>query len=201
MEENQTVEEEESEENQTVEEEESEEKKENVKNEEGIKEENKKNKEELIGKLDDLVNKKNERIVKSILKDNGIVDEKEIEEILNTYKGKQKSLQEENAKLKETISTTQLNSMVKEISSELGISSKNIEYVKKLADLTNAKDDNGQYVQESIKKAIEQVVNDIPALIEKKQINKEQIKSFGAEKKTPDDTTSYEKIRRVMGLK
>lgn len=151
--------------------------------------ETEKNNDALFQKLDDILAKRSEGIAKSILKENGI-DNDELKDILNEYKqhkaAKTKTVETEiaelkrvNAELNQKIKTGERNAVINKAATELGISSDNLKYVTKLADLTNIEKD-GKVDAEAVKAALKSVIDEVPA--------------FKGETKTEPETTGFVKV-------
>lgn len=151
--------------------------------------ETEKNNDALFQKLTDILDKRSEGIAKSILKENGI-DNDELKDVLNEYKqykaAKTKTVETEiaelkrvNAELNQKIKTGERNAVINKAATELGISSDNLKYVTKLADLTNIEKD-GKVDVEAVKAALKSVIDEVPA--------------FKGETKTEPETTGFVKV-------
>lgn len=174
--------------------------------------ETEKNNDALFQKLDDILAKRSEGIAKSILKENGI-DNDELKDILNEYKqhkaAKTKTVETEiaelkrvNAELNQKIKTGERNAVINKAATELGISSDNLKYVTKLADLTNIEKD-GKVDVEAVKAALKSVIDEVPAFKgeTKTEPEKTGFVKVGSQKteETKDDLEAN-RIRKLMGL-
>ena len=171
-----------------------------------------KNNDELFKTLDEILSKRSDGILKSILKANGVEDDDELKTLLNEYKSnkatKTKAAEDElatlkrtNAELNQKIKTGERNSVIGKVAAELGISDSNLKYVTKLADLTNIEKD-GQFNEELIKAALQSVIDDIPAFkAETKTETENGFVKIGSKKteETKDDLEAN-RIRKLMGL-
>ena len=122
------------------------------------------NNEALYQKIDEIAGKRMDGIVKNILKSNGIEDDEDLKNLLNGYKQHRESkataatteietLKRQNAELTNKIKSGEKSAAITKAASELGVSSENVRYIAKLADLSNVEKD-GQYDVEAIKAAI-----------------------------------------------
>ena len=137
------------------------------------------NYDEIFKKLDSILDKRSEGIAKSALKDNGYEDA-EMKDILTQYRASKQAktqeadnaistLTDENAKLKATLQRERLNNEALVQARTLDVDDKTAPYLIKMADLKSCIDDKGEVNGDSVKKALEAVLNDIPSL---KQVDK-----------------------------
>ena len=171
-----------------------------------------KNNDALFEKLNEIVDKRTAGIVKSILKENGVEDD-EIKNVLNDYrqyKAKKvqttateiEELRRQNNDLNQRIKTGEKNAIIAKAASELGISNENLQYVRKLADLSNIEKD-GHFDEEAIKSALQAVLNDVPAFKTAAQTEQDAggfVKVGGQKKEQTKDDLEVNKIRRLMNL-
>jgi hypothetical protein len=166
---------------------------------------------ELFTKLDAILEKRLDGLTKSILKDNGTSDD-DIKEIISQYKthkvtkNKQTSdelekLRAENTSLKNQILDGKLSSAAIKVAEKVGIDTKYIPQVMKLADLSNVTKD-GEIDEEKLNEAMAKVVAECEVF--KKTSKKEENKGFkniggNSSEDKPED--SIAKIRKAMGLK
>ena len=132
------------------------------------------NYDEIFKKLDNILDKRSEGIAKSALKDNGYEDA-EMKDILTQYRASKQAkvteadnqistLTSENAQLKATIQQERLNNEALKQASSLNVDDKTAPYLIKMADLSKCIDDKGNVSAEEVKKALEKILTDIPAL-------------------------------------
>lgn len=132
------------------------------------------NYDEIFKKLDNILDKRSEGIAKSALKDNGYEDA-EMKDILTQYRASKQAkaseadntittLKNENAELKSTIREERLNNEISTQAKSLNVDEKTVPYLVKIADLSKCFDDKGNVSAEEVKKALEQVLNDVPGL-------------------------------------
>ena len=132
------------------------------------------NYDEIFKKLDTILDKRSEGIAKSALKDNGYEDA-EMQDILSQYRASKQAksnevdtristLTTENAELKATIQKERLNNEALTQARMLNVDDKTTPYLIKMADLSKCFDDKGNVNADSVKQALEQVLNDVPSL-------------------------------------
>lgn len=166
---------------------------------------------ELFGGLDRALEKRLPKIIRSMLKDNGVEDESELKELCDKYKARgesakskvtteNKDLVEENKRLKKEILTGRLNTKATEIASKLGVSAVNIPYVMKLSDLSGAVLENGEISDEKIEESLNQVLSDIPVLKTVEQNKSKGFTNIGTGEDTHESDTREDRIRRIMGV-
>lgn len=165
---------------------------------------------ELFSKLDEILAKRSNGIVKSVLKDNGIEDA-EIGEILSRYKASKQTaktkeaeamtaLQTKNAELTKKLFDIELNNTAKKVAAEIGLSEDKISYAMKLADIKTATKD-GNIDNEALKSALTDVLNNIPEFKTKTtNEDKPMIRKVGVEDKEPQTTDHISKVRKMVGL-
>lgn len=127
----------------------------------------------IFEKLDSIIDNKSNGVAKSALRDNGFEDE-EIKSIVKQWRDNKQAKSQEN--------TTKINDLTNQVSAlnnqlitekvnnqaflcglDLGLDSKTIPYVVKLADLSKATDDKGEISVENIKTAMSKVLDDVPS--------------------------------------
>ena len=171
-----------------------------------------KDKEALYNKLDDILEKRSEGIAKNILKGNGIEDDEELKTLLSGYKQHKanktkvandeiENLKRVNAELTGKIKTGERNAAITKAASELGISTENLKYVQKLADLGGIEKD-GQFDVEAIKAAFQSVLEEVPVF--KPETKREQDNGFvkigGQKKEQTKEDLEANKTRELWGL-
>lgn len=167
---------------------------------------------ELIDKLDSIINKRIDGLAKSILKDNGVGDD-DIKDIINKYKSNKaakvktandelEQLKTENASLKKKIMDGDLLIAANKHAEKLNIDKKYISQVLKLADLSKATE--GDKVNEdALNEAMAKVIEECGVF----KINKNTMeansgfKNIGAKESNDESEDSMSKIRKAMGLK
>lgn len=128
----------------------------------------------LFDRLDKIMEKRKEGLARSALKDNG-VEEAEIGDIVKAWReskvskaAKQETgmatLTAENNRLRAQMEEEHLGATVRTIGASLGVDEKNLPYLQKLADLSEAKAQDGKPDSEKIKSALQKVLDDVPAL-------------------------------------
>ena len=127
----------------------------------------------IFEKLDSIIDNKSNGVARSALRDNGFEDE-EIKNIVKQWRDNKQTKSQEN--------TTKINDLTNQVSAlnnqlitekvnnqaflcglDLGLDSKTIPYVVKLADLSKATDDKGEISVENIKTAMSKVLDDVPS--------------------------------------
>lgn len=137
------------------------------------------NYDEIFKKLDSILDKRSEGIAKSALKDNGYEDA-EMKDILSQYRASKQakanevdnqisSLTSELEKAQTLLKKERLDNEALRQASSLDVDDKTIPYLIKMADLSKCLDDKGNVNADSVKKALEQVLSDVPTL---KQVDK-----------------------------
>ena len=170
------------------------------------------NYDEIFSKLDAILDKRSEGLAKSALKDNGI-EENEIADIVKAYREqKQTKANEQAAALSEaqtTIANLQKQIADKAVEDalaaaalELGVDAKQMPYVTRLASRDGVLGADGAPDVEKVKAAINQVLEDVPAL---KASANEQRGFVPIGSKTGDGAGSGDdaekKLRSYFGLK
>lgn len=132
------------------------------------------NYDEIFKKLDNILDKRSDGIMKSALKDNGYEDA-EMKDILSQYRASKQAksnetdtqistLTTENAELKATIQKERLNNEALTQARLLNVDDKTIPYLIKLADFNGVTDEKGVIAPDKVKTALENVLNDVPSL-------------------------------------
>lgn len=170
------------------------------------------NYDEIFSKLDAILDKRSEGLAKSALKDNGI-DESEIAEIVKAYKDQKQTkateqanalsdAQKQIAELQKRIADRELDDAFSTAALDLGVDAKQLPYVARLAARDGVLGSDGKPDAEKVKAAINQVLEDVPALKASANANKGFV-PVGA--KTGDGAGSGEdadkKLRSYFGLK
>lgn len=170
------------------------------------------NYDEIFSKLDAILDKRSEGLAKSALKDNGI-DEGEIAEIVKAYKEQKQTkaneqatalsdAQKQIAELQKQISDRAIDDALSTAALDLGVDAKQLPYVARLAARDGILGTDGKPDAEKVKAAINQVLEDVPALKASANANKGFV-PVGA--KTGDGAGSGEdaekKLRSYFGLK
>ena len=170
------------------------------------------NYDEIFSKLDAILDKRSDGLAKSALKDNGI-DETEIADIVKAYREQKQNKANEQANALSEAQTTIAN-LQKQIADkavddalaaaalELGVDAKQMPYVTRLAARDGVLGADGAPDVEKVKAAINQVLEDVPAL---KASANEQRGFVPIGSKTGDGAGSGDdadkKLRSYFGLK
>lgn len=170
------------------------------------------NYDEIFSKLDAILDKRSDGLAKSALKDNGI-EESEIAEIVKAYKDQKAAkateqqtalsdAQKQIADLQKQISDRAIDDAFSSAALELGVDAKQLPYVARLAARDGILGADGKPDAEKVKAAINNVLEDVPALKASANANKGFV-PVGA--KTGDGAGSGEdaekKLRSYFGLK
>lgn len=170
------------------------------------------NYDEIFSKLDAILEKRSDGLAKSALKDNGI-EESEIADIVKAYREQKQTKANEQATalsdaqktiadLQKRIADRTLDDAFSAAAIELGVDAKQVPYVSRLAARDGVLGADNQPDVEKIKAAINQVLEDVPALKASANANKGFV-PVGA--KTGDGADSGEdaakKLRSYFGLK
>lgn len=168
--------------------------------------------EEYYAKMDGMLAKRVDGIVKSILKSNGAEDD-EVKEFLNGYRSRNKeketkigeqieALTKENEALKKSIFEGKFKTAVDGLADKIGFDKKYTNQIIKLANLEGV-NENNEVNAEKLENAIKAVIDDCEAFKiqhkeEQKNTGFKNIGANGPEEK-PEDLTA--KIRKAAGLK
>lgn len=167
---------------------------------------------ELFTKLDEILEKRSNSIVKSILRDNDVEDN-EVGEILTRYKAYKKSsktkdaenlsrLQAENDELSKKLFSIELDSAAAKVADEIGLNRDKLSYAMKLADTTKAI--NGKTINtDELKASLVKVLEDIPEFKkpDTTSTNNNPVRKVGVEKKVQEPIDKTEMLRKAMGIK
>ena len=162
----------------------------------------------LFSKLDEIITKRTNGLVKSILKEQG-VDGDELKDLVNAYntnkqtKAKEQSenktkLKNENTQLKEQLSDMKFQGEVNKLASELEFSQDADKYLSKLINKNDYLDDKGEIKVDDLKKGMEQVLKDLPAL--KKVEGQKGLHYVGGQGNGGNDPQSDDLLRKAFGL-
>ena len=170
------------------------------------------NYDEIFSKLDAILDKRADGLAKSALKDNGI-EENEIADIVKAYREQKQTKANQQASALSEAQTTIAN-LQKQIADkavddalaaaalELGVDAKQMPYVARLASRDGILGADGKPDAEKVKSAINQVLEDVPAL---KASANEQKGFVPIGSKTGDNAGSGDdaekKLRSYFGLK
>ena len=168
------------------------------------------NNDALFQKLDEILTKRSDGIVKNILKENGVEDG-ELKNILAEYKqskeSKSKATETEIANLRKTneelnakLRNSEKSAIITKQADELGITKDNLKYVEKLADFSNIEKD-GQFDEDAIKSALQKVLDEVPAFKVTKTETENGFVKVGSQKseQTKEDLEAN-RLRKLMGL-
>lgn len=161
----------------------------------------------LFTKIDEIIEKRTSGLAKSILKENGLEGE-ELTSLLQAYKTNKvtqtqkqqennNKLKDENTQLKEQIMDMQFKAKVNELASKLEFSSDADKYLDKLLVKGDYLNDKGEIEEDKLKKGLEQVLKDLPAL---KGANSKGIHYMGGKGNEGQDPQTDDALRRAFGL-
>lgn len=111
-----------------------------------------------------------ETVLKNYFKNQGLSGEEMHQAIASFKEQKAKNtpdpiaLQNQLNTANRLLLTEKINNQATLQAMALGIEAKSIPYIIKMADMSNVTDDKGNVVEENVKKAIEKVLEDVPAL-------------------------------------
>ena len=166
---------------------------------------------ELFTRLDAIIEKRLDGLTKSILKDNGTSDD-DIKDIISQYKTHKatktkqttdeiETLRKENASLKSQILEGKLSSAAIKVADKVGIDSKYIPQVMKLADLSNV-EKNGDIDEDKLSEAMAKVVEECEVFKKTSKTDETKgCKNVGGNSSDDKTEDSIAKIRKAMGLK
>lgn len=163
----------------------------------------------IQGMIDSRNQKTEDNVLKSYFQSQGMSEE-EMKQAITSFK----TQRDENNKnqiletntLKESLDKANNKALKSEIEKEailqalnLDVDSKSIPYVVKLADFSNVSDDKGALNSESIKNAMQKVLEDVPAL-KKTSPNLGDLK-IGADGSQSSDSNLDSTLSRIFGTK
>jgi hypothetical protein len=167
---------------------------------------------EWLDKLEKIINKKQDGLAKSILKDNGLNDD-DIKDIISQYKSNKATkakntvdeitqLKAENASLKKRIMDGDLLISAGKHADKLNIDKKYLSQVLKLADLSKATEGD-KINEDALNEAMAKVVEECGVFKVSKTNteNNSGFKNIGAKEAEDEIENSMSKIRKAMGLK
>ena len=170
------------------------------------------NYDEIFNKLDAILDKRADGLAKSALKDNGI-EESEIADIVKAYREQKQSKASEQATalsdaqktiadLQKQIADRTLDDAFSAAALELGVDTKQVSYVSRLASREDVIGANNQPDIEKVKASINKVLEDIPALKASANANKGFV-PVGAKtgEGAGSDDDAQKKLRSYFGLK
>jgi hypothetical protein len=170
-----------------------------------------KNTENFEEKFDEILNKRMDKIAKSILKDNGMQDE-EITNFIKSYHTKKEEnsrkvtdemerIKKENESLKSSIFKSELEHNIKGLSGKLGFDEKYTNQITKLADLSEVKNVDGKINAEKLEEAINKVLEDCEAFKVTKQNetnNKNGFTTVGAGQNETEENSLLQRVAAAM---
>lgn len=170
------------------------------------------NYDEIFSKLDAILEKRSDGLAKSALKDNGI-DESEIADIVKAYREQKQSRASEQATalsdaqktiadLQKQIADRTLDDAFSAAALELGVDTKQVSYVSRLASRDDVLGADNKPDVEKVKASINKVLEDIPALKASANANKGFVPvgaKTGESAGSGDD--AEKKLRSYFGLK
>lgn len=163
----------------------------------------------IFEKLDSIIDNKSNGVARSALRDNGFEDE-EIKSIVKQWRdNKQTKSQENTTKINDLtsqVSTLQNQLITEKINNQaflcgldLGLDSKTIPYVVKLADLSTATNDKGEISIENIKTAMSKVLDDVPSF--KPSNNNNGFMKVGADTSNGAKATQEDVLATIFGTR
>jgi hypothetical protein len=170
-----------------------------------------KNTENFEEKFDEILNKRMDKIAKSILKDNGMQDE-EITNFIKSYHTKKEEnsrkvtdemerIKKENESLKSSIFKSELEHSIQGLSGKLGFDEKYTNQITKLADLSEVKNADGKINAEKLEEAINKVLEDCEAFKVTKQNetnNKNGFTTVGAGQNETEENSLLQRVAAAM---
>ena len=166
-------------------------------------------------KIQNIIDGRNAKTEASILKDyfgkQGLSEE-EVKIAIDTFKkNKESKAQEqnqqianalnENATLKAQLKDYMIKDVARDIASDLGVETKTIPYLLKLADLSNVFDEKGNVNNESVKTSLTNVLDELPVLKASNTENKGFVKVGGASSDDTPKGNALEELESIMGIK
>lgn len=163
----------------------------------------------IQGMIDSRNQKTEDNVLKSYFQSQGMSEE-EMKQAISSFKTQREEnnknqLSEANT-LKESLDKANSKALLNEIEKEavlqaleLNVDSKSIPYVVKLADFSNVSDENGAINSESIKSAMQKVLEDVPAL-KKASPNLGDLQ-IGADGSQSSESNLDSTLSRVFGTK
>ena len=158
--------------------------------------------------LDTATAKKENAVLKSYFQQQGLSEE-EVSQAIASFKAtkqqQSQQQQQDNSQLQTQVAEAQKAAEQAQIELEatkvamtLGIDAKTLPYVLKMADLSNAKGTDGKVNQESLKNALNKVLEDVPALKPNNQSNNGF--QIGASGGNNNNQTSDDALKKAFGL-
>ena len=166
-------------------------------------------------KIQNIIDGRNAKTEASILKDyfgkQGLSEE-EVKIAIDTFKqNKESKAQEqnqqianalnENATLKAQVKDYMIKDVARDIASDLGVETKTIPYLLKLADLSNVFDEKGNVNNELVKTSLTNVLDELPVLKASNTENKGFVKVGGASSDDTPKENALEELESIMGIK
>lgn len=145
-----------------------------------------------------------ESVIKGYLKQQGLTKE-QMEQAITTFKQQQAANTPDVNALQTQAQQAQALAQQKEVENaailkaiELGVDSKTVPYLLKMADLESVRGDDGKINEESLKNAINKVLEDIPAL--KPQAQQASGFQIGASGGNQQTTATDDALKKAFGL-
>lgn len=153
---------------------------------------------------------KESAILKSYFEQQGLSNE-EMAQAINDFKANRQNaekqretefstLKTENAQLKEQIMKANISSVAQQAALEMGIDTKNIPFVLKLADFDGAVSEKGEINAEVVKNAVSKVLEAIPAFKTQEKDSKGFVSVGSKEQAADDEKAADERLRKAFGL-
>ncbi len=154
--------------------------------------------------LDTATTKKENAVLKSYFQQQGMTEE-EAKQAMEAYKANKQSqqpdvtaIQTQLQQAQELASQAEIEKLATMEAIGLGIDVKTLPYVLKMADLSNVKGTDGKVNQESLKNALNKVLEDVPALKPTTQGNTGF--QIGASGSNNNNQTSEDDLKKAFGL-
>ena len=155
--------------------------------------------------LDTATAKKENAVLKSYFQQQGMTEE-EAKQAIEAYKANKQSQQPDVSAIQAQLQQAQASASQAEIEKlatieaiGLGIDIKTLPYVLKMADLSNVKGTDGKVNQETLKNALNKVLEDVPALKPVSQGNAGF--QIGGNGHQDQQSNNNDNIRKMFGLK
>ena len=147
-----------------------------------------------------------ESVIKGYCKNLGLTKE-EAEKALKEFKDKKEANKPDIDKLNADLANANSSATAAKIETEayklaetIGISAKSMEYVFKLADLSDVVAEDGKIDSDKLKNALEKVLNDIPEFKAKKDDNANRVKVGADGDGQTEEEAKDSALRAAMGL-
>ena len=148
-----------------------------------------------------------ETILKNYFKNQGLSSD-EMKQAIAAFKDQKAKNTPDVGKLQSDLSTTQTALMQERINTaamkealKQGVPMASVDYLLRMADLTNVTDENGKVKDDALTAAVKKVLEDVPALKGTRQSGGKGFDKIGGDGNDDDQGDGNDAIRRAMGLK